>query len=68
MSMLNYDQNKDKNKSKTLSIKCVQRLKEKFCCVISPHYINICIYVDKMCVYDEFYYSQHTLVSITYYL
>ena len=27
--MLNYDQKKDLNKSETLSIKCVQRLKEK---------------------------------------
>ena len=36
--MLNYDQKKDlKNKSETLSIKCVQRLEEKNSCVTFPN-------------------------------
>ena len=51
MSILNYDKNKDKNKSKTLSIKCVQRLKEKFCCVISPHVILTYAYMWIKCVF-----------------
>ena len=40
LSMLDYDQKKDLNKSETLSTRCVQRQKAENSCVISP-YANV---------------------------
>ena len=59
--MLNYDQKKDlKNKSETLSIKCVQRLEEKNSCVIYPTGVCICSLVH---TYVPMYLGSHYPVT-----